>query len=411
MPTCDGRTGRPGRLLRRMAIAVCALLGPLAMAWSPDTLAQADLPDGFSETVVSTDIDLPTALAAIPSGPLAGDIYVTAKDGTLFLVPGSGGGSAMTALDLSPITCSQGERGLLGVALDPAFARNSRVYVYVTEKRGDACVNRVSRFAANDDGTLDPGSRKRLLSTAPLGPTNHNGGDIQFGADGFLYVAIGENAKPNLAQARNTLFGKIVRITTDGAAPSSNPFAGRGTSARCAGKGRTTAKRRCAEIYALGLRNPFRLAFEDDTNRFFINDVGQNAWEEIDRGARGANYGWPEREGPCPQGTFGPACAATNRFADPVFAYKHATGCRTITGGAFVPGDAGWGNLAGAYLYADFICGKLFVLSNPFAAQPPSSAFATGLGEVVALQFDPANAGELLYTTFDNGGEVRRITP
>lgn len=405
-----GRIGRPRRVLRRAALAAVALLGPLATALAPDALARANLPSGFTESVVASGIDAPTALAVIPDGHAnAGDMYVASQPGALYLVPGEGG-SAVAALDLAATTCDEGERGLLGVALDPKFGQNGRVFVYVTERGAGACFNRVYRYVANDDGTLDPGSRTRLLSTAKLGPTNHNGGDIKFGADGYLYVSIGENARPDLAQARNTLFGKIVRITADGEAPSSNPFAGRKTSARCAAKGQAKGTKRCAEIFALGLRNPFRIAFENGSHRFFINDVGAGAWEEIDLGARRANYGWPEREGNCPQGDTDPNCQGSNRFVDPVFAYQHQDGCATITGGAFVGNQPGWGGFADDYLYAEFGCGRIFALSDPFGSNPQSGDFATGVGGVVALQFDPTNPGELLYTTFD-GGQVRRIVP
>lgn len=404
------RFGRPGRIARRAALAAVALLGPLAMAWTPDALAQANLPAGFTETVVALGIDSPTALAVVPNGHAnAGDIYVASQGGTLFVVPDDGA-TPVEAFEFANV-CTGSEQGLLGVALDPAFTQNNRVFVYVTEERGDDCANRVYRFVANADGTLDPSSRTRLLSTAKLGQSNHNGGDIKFGADGFLYVSIGENARPELAQARNTLFGKIVRIATDGDAPSANPFAGGKKSARCATKGRTKSSKRCAEIFALGLRNPFRIAFEDDGNRFFINDVGQNAWEEIDLGARRANYGWPEREGPCPQGDDRPNCPGANRYTDPVFSYNRDEGCVTITGGAFVPADQGWGGFSGNYLFGDFGCDSIFALSDPFGSDPQSSTFATNVGGVVALQFDPTNPGDLLYTTFGNGGEVRRITP
>ncbi len=407
MATPDARTGP---ILRRVALALVVLLGTLATVLPQSGLAQGNPPPGFTETVVASNLGAPTALAVVPNGHAnAGAIYVASQDGTLGLVPAAGG-PPETAFAFAN-ACDGSEQGLLGVALDPAFAGNDRVYVYLTERRGNACANRVYRFVANPDGTLDPGSRKRLLSTAKLGPTNHNGGDIAFGADGFLYVSIGENARPDLAQARNTLFGKIVRITTDGKAPRSNPFAGRKTSARCAVTGKTNGKKRCAEIFALGLRNPFRIAFESGSNRFFINDVGQNAWEEIDRGARGANYGWPEREGPCRRGNGAPTCPGTNRFVGPVYAYNRDDGCVTITGGAFVPGNAGWGSRSGNYLYADFGCETIFALSDPFGANPSSSTFATGVGMIVALQFDPTTPGTLLYTTHSDDGEVRRISP
>ena len=159
------------------------------------------------------------------------------------------------------------------------------------------CVNRVARFRFAG-GAVQPGTEQILLSNMPSLLSNHNGGDVQFGRDGFLYISVGESGVPALAQRRNVLAGKILRITADGGIPRSNPFQGELTS-RCNVTGRTGGKRTCREIFALGLRNPFRIAFDPNSSRaqsqFFINDVGQNTWDEIDRGIAGANYGWPRR--------------------------------------------------------------------------------------------------------------------
>ncbi len=150
-----------------------------------------------------------------------------------------------------------------------------------------------------------------LLDNIPSVSGNHNAGDIHFGKDGYLYVTIGDSGCDytgasacgmwnNAATYRNALVGKVVRITADGEIPIDNPHQGPGTS-RCNLTGRTIPGDWCQEIFATGLRNPFRFAFDDDapTTRFFINDVGQDHWEEINQGAPGADYGWNQREGHC----------------------------------------------------------------------------------------------------------------
>ena len=183
-------------------------------------------------------------------------------------------------------------------------------------------------------------------------------------------------------------------------------------SARCNVPGRAAAGQTCQEIFASGLRNPFRLAFDPNAagTRFFINDVGQNTREEVDEGQAGADYGWPRREGVCATGTAdcgAPPAGLTN----PVFDYAHTTGCRSISGGAFVPNGV-WPSLYGGYLYADFVCGKIFRLT-PSSGGYSVSTFADGFGpySLVALTFLPAPGGQALYyTTYANGGQVRRIS-
>jgi glucose/arabinose dehydrogenase len=165
----------------------------------------------------------------------------------------------------------------------------------------------------------------------------------------------------------------------------------------------------CQEIFATGLRNPYRIAFDPDgtagNQRLYINDVGGGAWEEIDQASAGADYGWNIREGPCPIGTQG-SCASDNRFTEPIFAYSHSTGCRTITGGAFVPNTSGWpAEYLDTYLYADFICNQVFALRTETPGQTPE-VFGTDTG-ATHLAFGPDSA--LYYTTFDGGGQVRKI--
>src|SRR5207244_2651127 len=186
---------------------------------------------------------------------------------------------------------------------------NHSSYLYHTVP-GTPAHNRVARFTANGDVALT-GSRVILLELNPLSTaTNHNGGALHFGADGKLYIAVGDNAKGSNSQNLSNLLGKILRINPDGSIPTDNPFI-QSTTAR-------------HEIWALGLRNPFTFAFRGTTNFMYINDVGESTWEEIDPGQPGANYGWPATEGQ----TTNPV------YKSPVYYYCHDQGC-AITGGAF----------------------------------------------------------------------------
>ncbi|HEU0113622.1 MAG TPA: PQQ-dependent sugar dehydrogenase, partial [Thermomicrobiales bacterium] len=190
--------------------------------------------------------------------------------------------------------------------------------------------------------------------------------------------------------------------------PADNPFMGAGTQP-CALTGQSANGQPCQEIYATGLRNPFRFAFDPnaDGDRFYINDVGGSKWEEIDLGKAGADYGWNVREGFCKTGTTD-HCHGSKQFQDPIFAYPHArTGCEAITGGAFVPNGNGWGpRYEGGYLYADYICGKIFFLGK-HGRKYKGKPFATGADGVVDLRFSPD--GSSLYYTLLNG-QIRKIT-
>jgi PKD repeat protein len=168
----------------------------------------------------------------------------------------------------------------------------------------------------------------------------------------------------------------------------------------------------CQEIFAMGLRNPFRIAFDPNAaaTRFFINDVGQNIWEEIDLGARGADYGWNLREGHCQQTGLETDCGTPTPagFTNPYYDYGHSTGCGSITGGAFVPGGVWPAAYTGTYLYADFVCGNIYALS-PTKVRTP---LATGLGasSAVAMAFGADDATQsLYYVNYNNGGQLHKI--
>ncbi len=236
-----------------------------------------------------------TAFAQAPDGRLfvaeQGGALRVVKNGALLATP-----FATVAVD------SAGERGLIGVALHPGFATNGFVYIYSTRSAGGVSHNRISRFTAAGD-VAAAGSEVALVDLPNLsGATNHNGGGMHFGADGKLYVGVGDNA--NGAQAQNLAlpFGKLLRFNDDGSIPTDNPF-----FATQAGFGRA--------VWAYGLRNPYTFAVQPGTGRIHINDVGETTWEEIDVGSAGANYGWPASEGPDNVGA---------GVTAPLFTYKHA---------------------------------------------------------------------------------------
>jgi glucose/arabinose dehydrogenase len=245
------------------------------------------------------------------------------------------------------------EAGLLGMALDPQFTQNGRVYLSYTRKGtrrdGASLVSVLSRFTSRDAGrTLDAGSEQVLLEVVqPYG--NHNGGNVQFGPDGYLYFGLGDGGsggdpKGN-GQNTQTLLGALLRLDVrgDGAykIPADNPFSGR------AGR---------PEIYAYGLRNPWRWSFDRQTGDLWLADVGQNQWEEVNLVTRGGNYGWNLREG---AHCYAEDCERTG-LIEPVAEYSHAEGC-SITGG-YVYRGKDIPALSGVYLFADYCSGKVWGL-------------------------------------------------
>src|SRR3982751_471210 len=239
----------------------------------------ANLLPGFTETQFGSNLSgRPTAMEFAPDGRL----FVCLQTGQVRVIKN---GSLLPTSFLDIAVDSSGERGLLGIAFDPNFPANHYVYVYYTVSTSPIH-NRVSRFTAAGDVAAS-GSEVVLLNLDNLSAaTNHNGGALHFGADGKLYVGVGDNANGSNAHTPTTLFGKLLRINPDGSIPTDNPFYNQAT-----GKYRA--------IWAMGLRNPFTFGFANGSGRLFIDDVGQSLYEEIDDGVAGANYGWPTCEGPC----------------------------------------------------------------------------------------------------------------
>jgi hypothetical protein len=372
------------------------------------------VPAGFTDVSIAS-VSGPTAFDFTPDGRM----LVTLKGGALRVItPPSDTLLPTAALTLAP--CTQSERGLLGVAVHPQFASNHFIYLFYTLNTGSSppCVNRVSRFTLPDTNLIDPTSELVLIDNMPSPNGNHNGGDVQFGKGGALYVTIGEGGIAAVARQENVLAGKVLRITDSGGIPADNPFQGAGT-ARCNVSGSTVAGNRCQETFAWGFRNPFRIAFDPNgvTTRFFINDVGQTNWEEISLGQSGGDYGWNLCEGTHAVAGSGTCAAPPPNMVSPLFEYAHGatipgtsspTNCNAVTGGAFVPNGL-WAGHDGLYLFSDFVCGGIFRLTQSGPTWTASD-FGSGLGGVSHLRFGPSAGGQALYYANVIGGEIRRVT-
>ena len=315
---------------------------------STNSNAQLTLPPGFNQVLVAAGISGATTLTQAPDGRF----FVAQQNGVLFVVKN---GVKLSKPFISLNVSINGERGLLGVALDPAFASNQ--YIYLCYSLPDGSFNRVSRFTASGD-TVVPGSEVTVMELDSLIANYHGGGHLDFGPDGKLYISAGENGRTYKAQQLDTYLGKILRINSDGSVPSDNPFPGPGKRDR---------------VWAYGLRNPFTFSFQRGTGRMFLNDVGDVTWEEINEATTGGkNFGWALAEG----NSNNPA------FTNPFFTYQHGTtvdkGC-AITGGTFFnPVSTNYPpEYNDKYFYIDY-CGNwinMVSLTNP----PVWSNFATNI--------------------------------
>ncbi len=391
-------------LLRRRARRPCvACLGVLSAAFLAISVANGAVPSGFQDTIVAS-VALPSALAAAPDGRL----FVAEKATGRVRVIENGALLATPFVDVNGFVPSGTyfdsyfERGLLGIAFDPGFASNQLVYVYFTVCKQPAnppqpgtstcqrSVNRIMRFQASGDVAL-AGSAFVVLDDVPNDAGNHNGGWIGFGpTDGKLYAAVGDGgAHATNAQDPFSLNGKILRVNRDGSIPADNPFAGQGSAGR-------------PEVWALGLRNPYRCRFRAD-GRLLCGDVGQDTWEEIDVVFRAANYGWPTTEGPFTLSSY-------PDFTPPIHAYQHNGSQAAIIGGDFGAKTNFPGDHQQSFYFGDFARGVIgrAVLDASGTTVQSLVDFATGLGANTVTDVVAGADGALYYTNY-GAGTVRRI--
>ena len=362
----------------------------VAQQASPDAPTEAQ-PGAleFVEALDGRNFEQPIELAAWPGGGL---LVAEQRGGvSLYLDDGSVRG----VLDLSPQVTFGGERGLLSLALDPQFAEHPFLYVWYSPRETNTA--RLSRFPV--EGTLADADRELIILEVVQPYPNHNGGAVRFGPDGMLYLGIGDGGAANdphrHGQNRATLLGSIIRIDVRGAStefpyriPPDNPLLGVGGVR--------------PEIFAWGLRNPWRMEFDDETGALWVGDVGQNRVEEVGIVAPGGNHGWNVFEGgEC----FGrdEDCAALDHIP-PLAAYGHDLGC-SVTGGVVYRGaELPW--LQGAYLFADYCSGRVWALEE-IGGEWQMRELAHLDARIAAFGVDAH--GEVHLLTFN--GPILRLSP
>ena len=348
---------------------------------------------GLALETVASGLDHPVHLTTA-----GGDsrLFVVEQPGRVRIIAG-GRLLERPFLDLTDRVRDGGERGLLSIAFHPAYARNGFCYVNYTDRKGDT---RIERYTVSQDPNRAERASAKLILWIPQPYANHNGGLVAFAPDGMLWIGMGDGGGAGdphgNGQNPATLLGKMLRIDVDHgdpyAIPPGNPFVGR-PGAR-------------PEIWAMGLRNPWRFSFDRAAGRVYIADVGQNQWEEIDVAsttAAGLNYGWNRMEG---RHAFRPSVGETAALTPPVLEYGHEDGC-SVTGGlvyrgARIPG------LRGHYLFSDYCTGWLRSFRYEAGQARELRAWQVGdAGPVTSFGEDAA--GEAYLVSHD--GRVFRIVP
>lgn len=359
--------------LRQSALALLCLL--LCLATS---LFAANVPTGFADRQLYRGLTSPAAMTALPDNRL----LIVQQNGLILIAKNDA--VLPTSFYQVANVDSVSEHGCLGVIPDPGFSNNHFIYLYCTVSNASGANNRVLRVTEANDRVVAGSERVIIdLPNVPAGTRFHMGGGLSFGADGKLYISVG-NHEDNVApfasansQRLGSAFGKILRINTDGTVPSDNPFFGTAGAYQ--------------PIWALGLRNPYSMTAQPGTGIIYINDVGEGTWEEINLNQRAANYGWPATEGN----------GSDSRFVNPLYTYQHVGGACSITGGAFYnPASPQFpARFTGRYLFADFCIGQIRSI-NP-AAPAVSEDFANGIGNPIALTVAPN--GALYYVARNQG--------
>jgi uncharacterized repeat protein (TIGR03806 family) len=330
--------------------------------------------------------------------------YVVQKGGTVRVFANT---ASPTASDfISVAVNSGGEGGLLGMAFHPDWAANRQVFLSFTES--SPMVSVLARYTVSANGLTATGPRVNIIGVPQPAETNHKGGQIAFDLNGLLFFGLGDGGgggDPYSTGLDTTdLLGSMLRLDVDGgspyAIPADNPFA---AGATCNGRVHSNSANACPEIYAWGLRNPWRWSFDSATGDLWVGDVGQGAREEIDRVQRGGNYGWNCREGliaynGCP--------TSSTNFSDPVHDYGRSLGT-TVTGGYVYRGSVIPG-LIGSYLFSDYGSGRIWrLVSNGSGGFTSEELLDTSLSIV---SFGQGNDGEL-YVVDIVGGGLHKVVP
>lgn len=392
----------PSPVLAKVApvLAFCALLLAVLPGVSAQEVQRAPI---LSLQLVTNGLSAPVSVTHAGDG--TGRIFIVQQGGQIRIWTGSIL-LATPFLDVDTISACCGERGLLGLAFHPNYATNGLFYVHYSDNSGDTVIARY-QVSAGSPNIADPGSAQIVLTQAqPF--SNHNGGQLAFGPDGYLYIGLGDGGSGgdplNNGQTLTTQLGKMLRIDVDGddfpgdanrnyAIPASNPFVGNASA--------------LDEIWAYGLRNPWRFSFDRATGDLIIADVGQGLWEEIDfqpaASVGGENYGWRRMEG---SHCFNPSTGCdTGSLVYPILEYAHGSGRCSVSGGYRYRGSAN-PNLVGTYLYADYCSGEIWgATPDTNGDWLPRKLFSVPYS---IATFGEDEAGEVYVANY-SGGELYRV--
>jgi glucose/arabinose dehydrogenase len=360
-------------------------------------------PIAIQQAFTQLSFNQPLAMLQAPDDDTAW--YVVERPGTIRAFPNTSNAS-MAEVELfatltDRVNSGPGEAGLLGMAFHPEFETNGEVYLSYT--RGTPLESVIARFVIDSaTGNLDTSSEEVLL-TVPQFAGNHNGGNLAFGPDGFLYAGFGDGGgsgdPEENGQDTTNVLGAILRLDVDSgtpyAIPADNPFAG---NTECFQGTGTLA---CPEIFAWGFRNPWRFSFDRDTGELWVGDVGQNSWEEVNRVEISENYGWDEREG---AHCFEPASGCDTDNVDPIAEYDHSQG-NSVTGG-YVYRGSGIPDLQGFYIFGDFGSGRIWAV--PFDSPQGTTPDELLVTPLNIASFAEANDGEL-FVLHISGGTIHQI--
>jgi glucose/arabinose dehydrogenase len=402
---------RPGRIVALLCSAI--LVSACASTETPTaassaaspTVPGASAPSGTSSpggTVsaialrqVATGFQRP--LDVVDAGDAPQRLYVVEQGGRIMVLE-EGTVRSTPFLDISSrLTSAGNEQGLLSVAFAPDYAQSGRLFVDYTDLDGNTVIERFARPA--DGASVDPSSGTILL-TIQQPAANHNGGEVLFGPDGMLYVGMGDGGgSSESSQLGDTLLGKMLRIDVRGdgyTVPPDNPFVA------------DPAMR--DEVWALGLRNPWRFSFDRRTNDLWIGDVGAGRWEEIDvqpaSSKGGENYGWPRMEGPdCGTDPCDPSA-----YVLPVAGYRHGSGDCAVIGGHVYRGLQ-FPELEGTYLYGDECSGRIWALSAVEALSATAAPRVVLESGLTLSSFGEDRDGELYLTDLSGGGVYQVVGP
>lgn len=394
---------RPATLAGCLAVAIGGLVGPAcgqngttADTGIPESISDGELPVRVVRAFEGLTFDRPVLLTHAGDG--SGRLFVVGQRGTIHVLDNASAPSPQVFLNLRDkvrYSDRENEEGLLGLDFHPNYEKNGEFFIYYSTRAYEPQQQHVSvisrmRVSPDDPNRADPESEE-VLMTIEQPFWNHNGGTIVFGPDGYLYIGLGDGGAANdphgNGQNLSTLLGSILRIDIDSKSdgrpygiPADNPFVNR-RGAR-------------PEIFAYGIRNVWRIAFDAKTGDLWAGDVGQDLWEEIDIIRKGGNYGWNLREG---MHAFRNGAQASEAFIEPLFEYHHDIG-KSITGGNVYRGTR-VPQLEGKYVYADYVSGDIWALDYDAEQGSVRGNYSIRWDKLPVMTFGEDEAGELYFTT------------